>query len=352
MRPLVSILIPAYNAGEWIAETIQSAISQTWKHKEIIILDDGSTDNTVKIAQRFVSNAVTLISTPNRGAPAARNRALQISKGDYIQWLDADDLLVPDKIERQLNALEQSSHQRLLLSSTWAPFYYRTRNARFVHNSLCQNLSPADWLLTKMSKNLHMQTATWLVSRTLTEAAGPWDTRLHINQDGEYFARVLLASEGTLFVPGTGVFYRITGTHRVSFVGRSDKKRDSLFLAIKLHLQYLKSLEESERAKTACLTYMQDWFENFYPERPDIIAELQSLAVSLGGYLKPPNLRWKYAWMRPVFGWKIAKLAQRTCPEIKASCLRQWDKNIYRIARTNPQPTRFDHSGTAAEIVR
>ena len=102
----------------------------------------------------------------------------------------------------------EGDSRRILLSSPWAPFYYRTRRARFVHNSLCQDLSPVEWLLRKMGENLHMQTATWLTSRELAEAAGPWDTRLHSDDDGEYFCRVLLASEGTRFVPGTGVFYQ------------------------------------------------------------------------------------------------------------------------------------------------
>ena len=173
-------------------------------------MDDGSRDRTAEVARRFASKEVAVVSTENQGAAAARNHALQLSQGDYIQWLDADDLLAPDKIERQLAALREVDSRRILLSSPWASFYYRTRRARFVHNSLCQDLSPVEWLLRKMGENLHMQTATWLTSRELAEAAGPWDTRLHYDDDGEYFCRVLLASEGTRFVPGTGVFYRVT----------------------------------------------------------------------------------------------------------------------------------------------
>ena len=107
MKPLVSILIPAYNAEEWIADTIQSAIAQTWPRKEIIVVDDGSRDRTAEVARRFASKEVAVVSTENQGAAAARNHALQLSQGDYIQWLDADDLLAPDKIERQLAALRE-----------------------------------------------------------------------------------------------------------------------------------------------------------------------------------------------------------------------------------------------------
>ena len=331
MNPLVSILIPAYNAEEWIRYTLQSAIAQTWKRKEIIVVDDGSCDRTAEIARRFASKGVAVVSTENQGVAAAENRAFQISQGDYIQWLAADDLLAPEKIERQLAALREMDSRRILLSSSWAPFYFRTNSARFVRNSLCQNLSPVEWLLRKMSENLHMQPATWLVSRELTEAAGPFDTRLLFDDDGEYFCRVLMASDGTLFVPGTGIFYRTTGSNRVSYIGKSDKKKESLLLSMKLHIKYLRSLEESERVRETCLTYMQNWFDNFYPERPDLVAELQALAAELHGHLEVPRLRWKYAWMKPIAGFKAAKRAQMVLPQFKASLVRRWDKIMFNL---------------------
>ncbi len=332
MKPLVSILIPAYNAEEWIAETLQSAIAQTWPRKEIIVVDDGSTDRTAEVVRRFAPKGVAVVlSRENKGIGPTQNTAFQRSQGDYFQWLDADDLLAPDKIERQLATLRDGESKRILLSSPWASFYYRTRHARFVHNSLCQDLSPVEWLLRKMGEHLHMQTATWLVSRELTEAAGPWDETLEYDQDGEYFARVLLASEGTRFVSRTGVFYRVTSSKRTSYIGNSDKKKESLLRSMKLHIQYLRSLEDSERARKACLTYAQNWYVVFYPERPDLVAELQVLAAELQGRLEAPRLRWKYAWMKSIFGLKAAKLAQRALPMLKSSCIRQCDKAIYRL---------------------
>jgi glycosyltransferase involved in cell wall biosynthesis len=330
MKPLVSILIPAYNAEETIADTIRSAIAQTWQRKEIIVVDDGSKDRTAEVARRFGSK-VKVVTTPNQRAAAARNEALRLCQGDYIQWLDADDLLMPDKIERQLAALREGAGRRILLSSPWAPFYYRTRHARFIQTSLCQDLAPVEWLLRKMGENLHMQTATWLTSRELADAAGPWDTRLLSDDDGEYFCRVLLASEGTRFTPGTGVLYRMTPSSRLSHIGSSDKKKDALMIGMKLHVRYLRSLEESDRVRKACLTYLQNWHHHFYPERPDIVEELQSLAAQLRGHLEEPRLRWKYAWMKPMFGWKAAKWAQSALPQIKASCLRQCDEAMYRL---------------------
>jgi len=340
MKPLVSILIPAYNAEKWIAQTLQSAIAQTWPHKEIIVINDGSSDGTAEILRRFGSKEVTVVSTENRGLPAAVNHALRLSQGDYIQELDADDLLAPDKIERQLAALREGDSKRVLLSSPWAPFYYRTRSARFVQNSLCEDLSPVEWLLRKMRDNAHMQNATWLVSRELVEAAGPWDKRLHYDQDGEYFARVVMASERIRFISGTGIFYRINSPlTRISHIGTSNKKKDSLLLSMKLHIQYLRSLEESERVRNACVAYLRNWYYVFYPSRPDAIVELQALAAQLQGRLEPPRLTWKYAWMERMFGLKAAKWAEITLPTFKDSCVRLFDSAMYKLEATHGAPS-------------
>jgi glycosyltransferase involved in cell wall biosynthesis len=331
LKPLVSILIPAYNAQEFVADAIQSAIAQTWPRKEIIIVDDGSTDHTGEIAQRFASKDVAVYHTENQGLSAAVNYAYSKCQGDYIQELDSDDLLAPDKIERQLLALRDSDTKKTLLSSPWAFFYYRTRHAQVIRTSLCQDLTPVEWLLRKMGENLHMQNATWLFSRELAEAAGPWDTSLCYDQDGEYFCRVLLASTGTRFVPDTKIFYRVSGWGRISYIGRSDKKKeDSLLKSMKLHVKYLRSLEESERVHQACLRYLQNWYDVFYPQRPDIMAGLHSLAAELHGRLDEPRLRPKYAWMAPIFGHEFARDTQRALPKFKDSLLAGWDKAMHR----------------------
>jgi glycosyltransferase involved in cell wall biosynthesis len=330
MQPLVSILIPAYNAQEWIADTLRSAIAQTWERKEIIVVDDGSTDRTFAVARRFESDGVRVVTQDNQGAAAARNKAFSLSEGDYIQWLDADDLLAPDKIERQLAALREVDSKRILLSSAWAYFKtYRIHRAQFVPTALWQDLSPVEWLLRKMGQGAHMQTGTWLTSREMGEAAGPFDTRLSFDDDGEYFCRVLLASEGTCFVPEAKVFYRINTPKSLSNIGNSDTKKNSLLLSMKLHIQYLRSLEDSDRVRKTCLVYMQTWYPIFYPERPDIVAELQSLAAQLQGHLEEPRLSWKYAWMKLVFGWKVAKWAQMTLPPLKTSCISRCAKAVY-----------------------
>src|SRR5215204_6297514 len=102
MKPLVSILIPAYNAEPWLADTIDSALAQTWPKKEVIVVDDGSSDRTLQIAKQYDSPNVRIMTQANQGVSVARNTAFANCQGDYIQWLDADDLLEPDKIAKQV----------------------------------------------------------------------------------------------------------------------------------------------------------------------------------------------------------------------------------------------------------
>ena len=331
MKPLVSILIPAYNAEKWLGAAIASALGQTWPEKEIIVVDDGSTDETLAVVRQFESNEVRVVTQPNQGAAAARNKAFSLSRGDYIQWLDADDLLSPDKVAHQMQAAGQARDGRTLFSSPWASFRYRPAKGKFIPTPLWADLAPTEWLTRKWEGNLHMQTATWLVSREVTEAAGPWDTRLLGDDDGEYFSRVVNVSSGIRFVPQSRVYYRITPTSRLSYIGRSNKKMEAQFLGMKLQIEYLRAREDSDRIRAACVNYLQTWLHNFYPNRPELVQEAQQLAQSLGGQLYPPRISWKYAWIEKLFGFAAAKYTQLSYNQIKSSALRAWDKMMYSV---------------------
>jgi glycosyltransferase involved in cell wall biosynthesis len=330
MKPLVSILIPAFNSEKWIADTLRSAIAQTWQRKEIIVVDDGSCDETLAIARQFEVEKVCVVTQKNQGAAAARNKAFSLSQGDYIQWLDADDLLAPDKIDRQMEVLNQFQSKRVLVSSSWGRFFYRYNRMQWVTTALWCDLSPVEFLLRKMEQNLFMQTATWLVSRVLTEAAGPWDTKLLGDDDGEYFCRVFLASQYIRFVLEARVYYRVT-SNSLSYIGRSNRKIEAQMHSMQLHIGYLRSMEDSDRVRAACVKYLQTWLINFYPERLDIVEQMEKMATELGGQLKTQRLSWNYSWIRAIFGWGLAKRVQLFMPQIKWSLVRFWDKALFRV---------------------
>jgi len=140
----------------------------------------------------------------------------------------------------------------------------------------------------------------------------------------------------------------MTPSTRWSFIGSSDKKKVAMVLSMNLHIKYIRSLEDSDRVRKACVTYLQNWYQCFYPERPDLMAELQALAEELEGHLDPPRLGWKYAWMQPIAGRKVAKYAQTMLPQLKASVLRHWDKVMYqlesRTRQAEPSNTANEHN--------
>ena len=339
MQPLVSILIPAYNAERWLVDTIESAIAQTWPQKEIIVVNDGSTDRTLAIARQIERNAVRVVTQPNQGAAAARNKALSMSRGDYIQWLDADDLLSPDKVAHQMRATAETKNKRTLFSCPWAYFRYRPAKANFIANPLWSDLDPTEWMTKKCEGNWHMQTATWLVTRELVETAGPWDTRLLGDDDGEYFARVISASSGIRFVPQSKVYYRITPSSRLSYIGRADKKMEAHLLGMKLQIAYLRSRQDSDRVRAACVSYLQTSLPFFYPERPDLVQEAQQLAASLGGRLFLPKASWKYALIEKLFGFGAAKHTQSYYNRGKSFVLGAWDRIMQSFERDRALPS-------------
>jgi hypothetical protein len=142
---------------------------------------------------------------------------------------------------------------------------------------------------------------------------------------------VLLQSDGVRFVPDAKVFYRASGASSLSYIGRADKKLDSQWRSMELHISYLRSLEDSAGVRDACVKYLYNWLIFFHPERPDIVQRAQRKARELGGLLDLPRLSWKYSWIEVIFGWVLAKRAQTVLPRIRWSLMRSWDKALYRM---------------------
>ena len=108
MTTKVSVIIPCYNAARYVGETLESVRRQTWPDLEVIVVDDGSTDDSVRIIETFAELDVILIRQSNRGQTAALNVGLARATGDFVQYLDADDLIDPDKIAIQMARLADS----------------------------------------------------------------------------------------------------------------------------------------------------------------------------------------------------------------------------------------------------
>ena len=200
-----SILIPAYNAAEFIGETLASCVQQGRDCiEEIIVINDHSEDDTRRVVRALSSqNIPTSTSSSKTIQPKAPARpgttALSLAKGDAIQWLDADDLLGERKLEAQLKLLNQNPQH--LIASKWRRFAgdltHLWPEEKGAWSHVPDQSSPREWLLAERM----MIPAGWLGSRQLFESIQPWDESLLINQDGEYFTRAIVASNGVIFEP-------------------------------------------------------------------------------------------------------------------------------------------------------
>ncbi len=331
-EPLVSILIPAFNAENVISFSIKSALAQTWEKKEVIVVDDGSTDHTCKVAEECARyGRLSVVREPHRGASAARNAALRLSKGDYIQWLDADDFLAPDKISQQLQARSIDLSPKTLLSGAWGYFLYRTRKASFNPTALWSDLSPVEWLMEKFQKNLFMPNSTWLVSRHLSDTTGPWNEEISLDDDGEYFARMLQASDGVKFVSEAKALYRQSGAVSLSDTTRASAKLDSQFLSMKLQVGYLLAMEDSNRTRRSCVAYLQQCAQLFAVSQPDLVERVVEILANFDTKVTPSPGALPQTWSQTLLGWPGGRRFRRQLNETKWRVLRSVDRLLFNL---------------------
>jgi len=306
-KKLVSILIPSHNTEKWLAETLKSALAQTYPHKEIIVVDDGSTDQSLAIAKEFESRGIRVTSQPNRGASAARNAAYRASNGDYIQYLDGDDLLSPDKIERQVALLEE--YPRSIAAGEWGRFYQSETETMFLAEAVWKDMSPVEWLVCSWNGGGMMPIHAWLVPRSIAEIAGEWNENLSLNDDGEHFSRVILASEGVKFCSGANSYYRSKLDKSLS-QDKSILAITSAFKSTELCVQHLLAAEDSEQTRQSCAIAFQRFVYSTYPNTIDLVTQAEKKIEELGGANLPFESGLCLQWIVGLFGWKIAKQIQ------------------------------------------
>jgi glycosyltransferase involved in cell wall biosynthesis len=303
VTPLVSILIPCHNAAPWLAQTLESALTQTWTHKEIIVVDDGSSDNSAAIVHTYAGRGVRLITQENRGAAAARNHAIREAHGDFFQFLDADDLISPDKISAQLDVLG-ARPAGTIASCAWGRFADDPAAARFIDEAVFRDFAPVDFLVLSARTGAMMHPSAWLVPRPVAERAGPWDESLTLNDDGEYFCRVLLASSGLAFTPGARSYYR-SGLPGSLSQRRDERSRRSQFRSIESIARRLLAAEDSPRTRRAGANYYQRFLHDFFPAPRALMRTAAARVAELGGTdLDRPAMGPRTAALARFIGWK------------------------------------------------
>jgi len=307
-RPLVSVLIPCFNAERFIGETIESVLRQTWSKIEIIVVNDGSTDNSVSEVRRFSNSRLRLADLPHTGAAASRNEAFRLSKGEFIQYLDADDLISPCKIERQMQRL--ATNRKCVASADWGRFYASYQEAIFGDEKMREDLSPLDWLAISRGDGLGMMLpALWLIPRSIVFAAGPWNEDVSVGDDTEFFTRVLLLCEKVLFCEGARCFYR-SGIKGSLSGRRSIDGWRSQFKVTQLCQEYVLGREDSDRIRRGFAQSWQHFAHACYPYHRGMALLALNKAKTLHSVKFDPDGGPVFRNISRLLGWKIARIMQ------------------------------------------
>jgi glycosyltransferase involved in cell wall biosynthesis len=209
VRPKVSVVIPAYNSENLIAETIESVLNQTYQNYEIVAVDDGSTDCTLNVLRRYTPR-VKILTKQNGGPASARNLAIQNSSGEYIAFLDNDDLWVEGKLEEQVAFLDKHSDIGLLFSE--ALMFSQENGKRRILRKIGYTVNPTFYLL--LFGNF-IPSSTAVIRRACVDKVGLLNESLIGTDDYEYWMRIA-RTYPMAAIPKPLAYYRI---HEGNYLG-------------------------------------------------------------------------------------------------------------------------------------
>lgn len=211
MYKTVSIIIPCYNAERWIAEAIDSCLQQSYPAVEIIVIDDGSTDKSLDIIKSY-GDRLIYETDINRGGNYARNRGIARAAGKYIQFLDADDYLLPEKIERQVAFLNQNNFD--IVYGDWRHRQHLPSGKTFLEEVKITGEQPD--ILASLLADWWVSPACILFSREVVMKSGGWDESLKVGQDRDFFLSLVMDGARVGYQPGCYCVYRRYGNNTVS----------------------------------------------------------------------------------------------------------------------------------------
>jgi glycosyltransferase involved in cell wall biosynthesis len=308
---LVSVIIPAHNAALTIESCLDSVFTQLYKDLEIIVVEDSSTDETASILQRLRDPRLRIVSVSCRSAAASRNRGLEEAKGEFIQFLDADDLLSKNKIQAQLNNLLQYDISTIS-NCPWAHFISDPGDAIWEPQIIDKDINPIDWLTMSWNGCGMSQTACWLAPKRLLDFAGKWNENLthNPNDDGEYFCRVLLKAKRIVFSPETMVYYRKPLYSNVSSVS-SETQAQSLLDSYILCEEHIFSVEVSGRTTQAVAQNYYRFIYSFCQKFPMQCERAWQRLHSLNSPIAKPLGPRTFQWLMSFLGFKNALLVRK-----------------------------------------
>jgi glycosyltransferase involved in cell wall biosynthesis len=211
MLPLVSIIIPCFNAGRWLSEAINSCLRQIYPNIEIIVIDDGSSDNSLEIIKSF-RQQIIWESIPHSGGNFARNLGFRLSHGKYIQYLDADDYISPEKIARQVDFLERT--QIDIVYGDWRHKYHLPNGTSFLGDIKISETQTD--ILESLLATWWVALAAFLYRRSVIINSPGWDEKLFAAQDRYFLTSLVINGAKVDYQAGCYSIYRRYGNVTVS----------------------------------------------------------------------------------------------------------------------------------------
>lgn len=251
-QPKISVIIPTFNRAEIIGQTLDSIINQTYSNWECLVIDDGSKDETEQLLKsyqqkdprfRFLKRSDERM----KGASTCRNIGIELANGDFLQFLDSDDLLGSTKFEVQIKALKTSSADAIA-TCKWGGMNVRGTEAKIYHGlpTYMSTKSPLK-LMEVYAKNFtYFPSHVFLVPSSLISKSGKWQEDLIMNDDGEFFSRVILSSSEITFCENAYALYRSGATGRITGSQKALKKREELIRSLELIDQNIAKLKGIE----------------------------------------------------------------------------------------------------------
>jgi len=294
---LISILIPCFNAERWIAGAIDSALAQTWPHKEVIVVDDGSTDGSVEIIRSY-GDRIRWEARAHAGANPTRNRLLELASGEWLQYLDADDYLLPEKVEKYARSLNDRDDTDIL----YGPATLELWSGGSVHREITPIPEPRDpWIL--LVRWYLPQTGAPLWRKQAIVDVGGWKPDQPCAQEHELYLRLLIGGKRFTYQPENGAVYRYWGTSTISRRDNPETRRRRLEVLDRAE-EFLRTTNalSAERLHAINVTRFSTARLAWHDDRDEARAIMSAVSKSEPGFVPsgpaaPPRYQFLYRWL-------------------------------------------------------
>jgi glycosyltransferase involved in cell wall biosynthesis len=301
MTPFVSILIPCFNAERWIKQAVESALAQTWQQKEIIVVDDGSTDGSLDIVKRFDAR-IRWETGANRGSNRARNRLIELARGEWLQFLDADDYLEPSKVAEQAAAIGAYPDVDVLFGPSIVE-WHQGESTIVTVEAIPEPHDP--WILLALWRLPQTGAPLWRKSALVD--VGGWSVEQPCCQEHELYFRLLAKGKRFKYHKAVGAVYRRFETGSLSTRNPPLVRRERLKIERRLEKHLMAASELTAVRQWAIDQARFDmarsaWNEDRQEART-ILADIAAARFRPEGATAPPLYRLAYR----LFGFEAAE---------------------------------------------